>query len=109
MTYDLLNVFKKFFEEDKVILDSYELTDGYYYVIDNYGNFEKMQVVKNNSDNYELEKYIKVPAPAAPAHSKAQTARGPHHNGCAGGPGPPRCRRRARPARRPTSLLRSVL
>lgn len=60
MTYDLLNVFKKFFEEDKVILDSYELTDGYYYVIDNYGNFEKMQVVKNNSDNYELEKYIKV-------------------------------------------------
>ncbi len=60
MTYDLLNVFKKFFEEDKVILDSYELTDGYYYVIDNDGNFEKMQVVKNNSDNYELEKYIKV-------------------------------------------------
>ncbi len=60
MTYDLLNVFKKYFEEDKVILDSYELTDGYYYVIDNDGNFEKMQVVKNNSDNYELEKYIKV-------------------------------------------------
>ena len=60
MTYDLLNVFKKYFEEDKVILDSYELTDGYYYVIENDGNFEKMQVVNNNSDNYELEKYIKV-------------------------------------------------
>ena len=60
MTYDLLNIFKKYFEDDKVILDSYELTDGYYYVIDNDGNFEKMQVVKNNSDNYELEKYIKV-------------------------------------------------
>ena len=56
MTYDLLNVFKKYFEDDKVILDSYELTDGYYYVIDNDGKFEKMQVVKNNSDNYELEK-----------------------------------------------------
>lgn len=60
MTYDLLNVFKKYFADDKVILDSYELTDGYYYVIDNDGNFEKMQVVKNNSDNYELEKYIKI-------------------------------------------------
>ena len=60
MTYDLLNVFKKYFENDDIIIDSYELTDGYYYVIDENNNIEKMQVVKNESDNYELEKYIKI-------------------------------------------------
>ena len=60
MTYDLLNTFKKYFQDDKVILDSYELTDGYYYVVDDDNNLEKLQVVKNESDNYELEKYIKI-------------------------------------------------
>lgn len=60
MTYDLLDTFKKYFEEDKVIIDTYELADGYYYVFDEQNNFEKMQVIKGQADNYELEKYIKT-------------------------------------------------
>ena len=60
MTYDLLKIFGKYFQDEKVVIDSYELTDGYYYVIDENNNFEKLQVLNNESDNYELEKYIKI-------------------------------------------------
>ena len=60
MTYDLLDTFKKYFKDDKVIIDTYELADGYYYVFDEQNNFEKMQVVKGQADNYEFEKYIKI-------------------------------------------------
>lgn len=60
MTYDLLDTFKKYFKDDKVIIDTYELADGYYYVFDEQNNFEKMQVLKGQADNYELEKYIKI-------------------------------------------------
>lgn len=60
MTYDLLNTFRKYFQDDKVIIDTYELADGYYYVVDEDETFEKLKVVKNESDNYELEKYIKI-------------------------------------------------
>lgn len=60
MTYDLLKIFGKYFQDEKVVIDSYELTDGYYYVVDEDNNFEKLQVLNNESDNYELEKYIKV-------------------------------------------------
>lgn len=60
MTYDLLNTFKEYFKDDKVIIDTYELIDGYYYVFNEDETFEKLQVLKNESDNYELEKYIKI-------------------------------------------------
>lgn len=61
MTYDLLNTFRKYFEDDKVVIDTYELAEGYYYVFDDNNNFEKLQVSKNGeTDNYELEKYIKI-------------------------------------------------
>lgn len=60
MTYDLLNTFKKYFQDDKVIIDTYELADGYYYVFNEDGTFEKLQVLKDESDNYEVEKYIKI-------------------------------------------------
>lgn len=60
MTYDLLKIFGKYFQDEKVVIDSYELTDGYYYVIDENNNFEKLLVLNNESDNYELEKYIKI-------------------------------------------------
>ena len=60
MTYDLLNTFKKYFQDDKVILDTYELADGYYYIVDENGDIEKLQVLRNESDNYELEQYIKI-------------------------------------------------
>lgn len=60
MTYDLLDTFKKYFQDDKVILDTYELSDGYYYVVNENGDLEKLKVLKNEADNYELEKYIKI-------------------------------------------------
>ena len=60
MTYDLLKIFGKYFQNEKVVLDSYELANGYYYIIDENNNFEKLQVLNNESDNYELEKYIKI-------------------------------------------------
>ena len=60
MTYDLLNTFKKYFQDDNVIIDTYKLADGYYYVFDEDNNFEKMKILKGQSDNYELEKYIKI-------------------------------------------------
>lgn len=60
MTNDLIKIFGKYFQDEKVVLDSYVLNDGYYYVIDENNNFEKLQVINNESDNYELEKYIKI-------------------------------------------------
>lgn len=60
MLYDLLNVFGKYFQDDKVIIDTYKLPDGYYYVFDENNNFEKMQIIKGESDNYDLEQYIKI-------------------------------------------------
>ena len=60
MTYDLLNAFKEYFKDDKVVLDTYKLNDGFYYVIDEDGTFEKLEVLKGESDDYELEKYIKI-------------------------------------------------
>ena len=41
MTYDLIKIFGKYFQDEKVVLDSYELADGYYYIIDENNNFEK--------------------------------------------------------------------
>lgn len=60
MTYDLLDAFKNYFKDDKVVIDTYELADGYYYIIDDNNEFERIHVSKGTSDNYELEKYIKI-------------------------------------------------
>lgn len=60
MTYDLLKIFGNYFKNENVVLDSYELADGYYYIIDENNNFEKLQVLNKESDNYELEKYVKI-------------------------------------------------
>lgn len=60
MTYDLLDAFKNYFKDDKVVIDTYELADGYYYIIDDNNEFERIYVSKGTSDNYELEKYIKI-------------------------------------------------
>lgn len=60
MTYDLLKIFGNYFKNENVVLDSYELADGYYYIIDENNNFEKLQVLNKESDNYESEKYVKI-------------------------------------------------
>ena len=56
MTYDLLKIFGKYFQNENVVLDSYELADGYYYVIDENNNFERLLYL---SDDYG-EKFIPV-------------------------------------------------
>lgn len=60
MTYDLLETFGKYFQNEEVVMDSYELADGYYYVMDENNNIEKLEILNRYSDNSELEDYIKV-------------------------------------------------
>ena len=60
MTYDLLKTFGKYFQDENVVIDSYELADGYYYIVDENNTLEKVQVVNGKTEDYELEKYIKI-------------------------------------------------
>lgn len=60
MTYDLLEIFGKYFQDDKVVVDTYELVDGYYYVIDGTDNIEKLEILNHQGDNSELEDYVKI-------------------------------------------------
>lgn len=60
MTYDLIDTFKEYFINNKVILDSYKMNDGYYYLIKQNGTFERVIVKSNESDNCELFKYLKI-------------------------------------------------
>lgn len=60
MTYDLLEMFGKYFKDDKVVIDTYELADGYYYVIDENDNLERLEVANNQGDNSEVEDYVKI-------------------------------------------------
>ena len=60
MTYDLLETFGKFFENDKVVVDTYELADGFYYVVDNENKIRKLEVLNHQGDDSELEDYVKI-------------------------------------------------
>ena len=60
MTYDLINSFKEYFKNNKVVLDSYKMDDGYYYLIKNDGTLKKLIIKKNEPDDYELYKYLKI-------------------------------------------------
>ena len=60
MTYDLIENFEKYFENTSMILDSYKLSDGFYYLIKKDGTFEKMTVLKEEADNDELYEYFKI-------------------------------------------------
>lgn len=60
MTYDLIDTFKEYFKNNKVILDSYKMNDGYYYLIKQDGTMQKTVVKGNESDNYELFEYLKI-------------------------------------------------
>lgn len=60
MTYDLINAFKEYFKNNKVILDSYKVSDGYYYLIKQDGTMQKTVVKASESDNYELLEYLKI-------------------------------------------------
>ncbi len=60
MTYDLIDTFKEYFKNNKVILDSYKMNDGYYYLIKQDGTMQRTVVKGNESDNYELFEYLKI-------------------------------------------------
>ena len=61
MTYDLIQTFKQIFKDDKVVLDSYKMDAGYYYLAKKDGTLQRLIVNKDNdSDDYELYKYLKV-------------------------------------------------
>lgn len=60
MTYDLINTFKEYFKDNKVVLDSYKMDDGYYYLVKNDGTLKRLIMKKNDPDDYELYKYLKT-------------------------------------------------
>ena len=61
MTYDLIQTFKQIFKDDKVVLDSYKMDAGYYYLAKKDGTLQRLIVNRDNdSDDYELYKYLKV-------------------------------------------------
>lgn len=60
MTYDLIDTFKNYFSDNKVILDSYRMNDGYYYLMKKDGTIERTIIKDNESDNHELMEYLKI-------------------------------------------------
>lgn len=58
--YDLIYTFNDFFKDNKVVLDTYKMNDGYYYSIKKDGSIQKLIIKNNDSDDYELYKYIKI-------------------------------------------------
>ena len=60
MTRDLIQAYKDIFKDNKVVLDTYKLANGYYYLVKENGEIEKLIVEKGEGDNPELYDYIKV-------------------------------------------------
>lgn len=60
MTYDLINTFREYFKDNTVVLDSYKLDNGYYYLIKKDGTISRMVIEENEPDDYELYKYFKI-------------------------------------------------
>lgn len=59
MTYDLLYTFKNYFKDNKVVLDTYKMQDGIYFLVKKDDTIEKLIVEKGESDNSELYEYLK--------------------------------------------------
>lgn len=60
MTYDLIEEFKDIFKDNKVVLDTYKMDSGYYYLLKKDGSLERLIVENNEGDDYELYKYLKI-------------------------------------------------
>lgn len=58
--YDLLCTFKQYFKDNKVVLDSYQLDNGYYYLVRQNGQIEKMVITDHIAEDRELLEYIKI-------------------------------------------------
>ena len=59
MTYDLLYTFKNYFKDNKVVLDTYKMQDGIYFLVNKDDTIEKLVVEKGEPDNSELFEYLK--------------------------------------------------
>lgn len=59
MTYDLLYTFKNYFKDNKVVLDTYKMQDGIYFLAKEDDTIEKLVVEKGEPDNSELYEYLK--------------------------------------------------
>lgn len=60
MTNDLLVTFSSFFKDNKVVLDSYQVDEGYYYLFRKDGTLEKLKVEKERPEGEELYEYFKI-------------------------------------------------
>ena len=59
MTYDLLYTFKNYFKDNKVVLDTYKMENGVYFLVKKDDTIEKLVVEKGEPDNSELYEYLK--------------------------------------------------
>ena len=60
MTYDLIANFREKFKDNKIVLDTYKLDDGYYYLFKKDGTLNRLIVQNDESDDYDLYKYFKI-------------------------------------------------
>lgn len=60
MTYDLIRNFESYFKTIDVLLDTYSLSDGFYYICKKDGTLKKLIIKNGEASDYELLKYVKV-------------------------------------------------
>ena len=63
MIFDLINSYRKYFEDEKIVLDSYHLQNGIYVLFKKDGTHEILKIDKKNSEENtttSLYEYIKV-------------------------------------------------
>lgn len=60
MTYDLIEEFKDIFKDNKVVLGTYKMDSGYYYLMKKDGSLERLIVENDDGNDYELCNYLKV-------------------------------------------------
>lgn len=58
MTYDLIRNFERYFKTLDVVLGSYKLQDGYYYIVKKDNTYKKLIIDKENESDYEISKYV---------------------------------------------------
>lgn len=60
MVKELLSAFGKYFEDEQVVLDSYKLQNGIYYLFSEYGKLiDKLEVTKDTDESTEIYNYFK--------------------------------------------------
>lgn len=60
MVFDLLNSYRKYFEDEKIVLDSYHLQNGIYILFKKDGSHEILEVNKDTNNTTSLYEYFKI-------------------------------------------------